>query len=137
MVCEQIRSEAISTKEKKLSKKSQEEEDEINRKLHKANKVWNDGKFQIHWNKLEWVNPRSCDEQTIHFVCVLKNCFKNNVKNAHWVDQLQLISLDTDYLFKNTHVVDDIQDIVTVSTIKQSAPEKKPRFVTKRRIKLI
>ena len=23
------------------------------------NQIWNDWKFQIHWNKLEWVNPRS------------------------------------------------------------------------------
>ena len=22
-----------------------------------ANQSWNDWKFQIHWNKLEWVNP--------------------------------------------------------------------------------
>ena len=24
----------------------------------KVNEVWNDWKFQIHWNKLEWVVPR-------------------------------------------------------------------------------
>ena len=39
-----------------LSKKSQKEEDEINRKLTKANQCFIYWKFQIHWNKLEWVN---------------------------------------------------------------------------------
>ena len=27
-------------------------DDEIKRKLHKANQDWNGWKFQIHWNKL-------------------------------------------------------------------------------------
>ena len=29
------------------------------KKLYEANQWWNDWKFQLHWNKLEWVNPRS------------------------------------------------------------------------------
>ena len=40
-------------RKKRLGKKPQKEEDEIKRKLHKANKYWNDWKFKIHWNKLE------------------------------------------------------------------------------------
>ena len=43
----------------KLSKKSQEKDDEILRKLYKSNRKWNDCRFQLHWNKLEWFNPRS------------------------------------------------------------------------------
>ena len=35
-----------------------------------ANQNWNDWKFHIHWNKLEWVNPRICIEQNILFVCL-------------------------------------------------------------------
>ena len=27
------------------------------KKLYEANRHWNDWKFQLHWNKLEWVNP--------------------------------------------------------------------------------
>ena len=37
------------------------------------NKNWNDWKFQINWNKLDWVNPISCIKPKIHFVCLLKN----------------------------------------------------------------
>ena len=29
------------------------------KKLYKANKWWNDWKFQLHWNNIEWINPRS------------------------------------------------------------------------------
>ena len=28
------------------------------RKLSESNRRWNDQKFQLYWNKLEWVNPR-------------------------------------------------------------------------------
>ena len=42
----------------KLSKRAQAKEDEI-KKLYKANRYWNDWTFQLHWYKLEWVNPRS------------------------------------------------------------------------------
>ena len=85
MVCEKIRSEATTTKEKEIKQKSQKEEDKIKIKLHKANKDWNDWKFQIKWNKLEWVNPRSLDEQKNILCVLLKICFKDNIKTTHWV----------------------------------------------------
>ena len=68
MVCEQIRSEDTTTEEKEIKQKK-EEENEINRKLTEENQEWCDWKFQIQWNKLEWVNPRSCDEKKNQF-CV-------------------------------------------------------------------
>ena len=50
-------------KKRKLRKKFKKEEYKIKRRLTKDNQEWNDWKFQIHWNKLEWVNPRSPDER--------------------------------------------------------------------------
>ena len=47
-----------SLRRTKLSKKAQERQDEIKKKLYEANKWWNDCKFQLHWNKLEWVDPK-------------------------------------------------------------------------------
>ena len=41
----------------KLSKKSQDKQDKIQKKLYEANKWWNDWRFQINRNKLEWVDP--------------------------------------------------------------------------------
>ena len=52
---------------KDIKQKIPKEEDKIKRKLTEVNQYFNDWKFKIHWNKLEWVNPRSCDE--------LKNSF--------------------------------------------------------------
>ena len=46
-------------KKRKPSKRAQEKENKIKIKLYKDNQDWNDWKFQIHWNKLEWVNQRS------------------------------------------------------------------------------
>ena len=57
-------------KKSKLSKKAQEKDDAIKIKIQKSYQDWNDWKFQIHWNKLEWLNPRSRNEQKKHFVCL-------------------------------------------------------------------
>ena len=54
-------------------KKTQEKENEIKIKLQTASQNWNDWRFQIHWNKLEWVKPRNRIEQKIHILCILKS----------------------------------------------------------------
>ena len=41
-----------------------------------ANQNCNGWNFKIHWNKLEWVNPRSHIEQKIYFVYILKIVFE-------------------------------------------------------------
>ena len=73
---------------RKLIKKSQEKEDKIKRNLHRANQDCNDCKFQIHWKKIEWANPRSCDKQKNPF-CVSSIFLKYNIKTEHWVGVLQ------------------------------------------------
>ena len=46
-------------KRTKLSKKAQERKDVIQKKLYEANRWCNDWKLQLHWKKLEWVDPKS------------------------------------------------------------------------------
>ena len=46
-------------KRTKLSKKSQESQDYIQKKLYKSNRWWNDWIFHLNWNKIEWVDPKS------------------------------------------------------------------------------
>ena len=41
------------------SKKAQDKDDEIKKKLYTANRNWNNWRFQLYWNKLDWVNPRN------------------------------------------------------------------------------
>ena len=52
------------------------------RRLTEANQEWCDCKFQIHWNMLEWVNQRSCDERKNPF-CVSSKQIKYNNKPAN------------------------------------------------------
>ena len=54
--------------------KSHEKEDERKRNLQMSNKSWNDWKFQIHWNKVEWVNRISFIEGNNLF-CVYSKIF--------------------------------------------------------------
>ena len=61
---------AYAPKNRKLNKKPQEKEYEIKRNLRMADINWNDWEFQIHWNKLEWVNPRNFNEQMKTILCV-------------------------------------------------------------------
>ena len=49
----------LMLKKQKLSKKAQNKNDKIKGNLQTANCNWNDQKFQIYCNMLEWVNPRS------------------------------------------------------------------------------
>ena len=46
-------------KRTKLSKNAQESQYLIQKNLYEANSWWNDWKFQLRWNKLEWVDPKS------------------------------------------------------------------------------
>ena len=59
------------------------------------NQKFNDWKFQIYWNKLEWGNPRNCIEQKIYFVCLLKKYALKIIIKMH-------ISLVNQYLNHRT-----------------------------------
>ena len=49
-----------------------------------ANQSWNEWKFQIHWDKLKWVNPRICIEGKNPFcVSSQKLWLKDNNKTTH------------------------------------------------------
>ena len=84
----------------KLNKKSQERLDEI-KKLYEANKWWNDWIFQLHWNKLEWVDPKSLMKRDKSYSVSSKNIYldKNDIM-AHWVGHSKLKELDTIELFE-------------------------------------
>ena len=76
-------------------------EDGIKINLQMVNQNWNEWKFQIHWNKREWVNSIICIEQKNPFcVSSKKRCLKDNNKNEHWVSQYKLTPLNTIDYFK-------------------------------------
>ena len=78
-------------KRTKLSKKSQERQDVIKNKLYEANRWWNDRRFQLNWNKLEWVDPESNPKIVKPFSVSSKEFYisKNDIK-AHFVGHFRL-----------------------------------------------
>ena len=68
------------------------------------NQSWNDWKFQIHCDKLEWVNPRSYIEGKNTFCVSSRKLFlKDNNKTAHWVGQSKFKTLEIKYVLKKQH----------------------------------
>ena len=56
-----------------------------------TDQIWNDWIYQIHWNKIEWVNPRIRFEGKNHFSVSSKIfCLEENNINAHWVGHLEI-----------------------------------------------
>ena len=78
-------------KKQKPSKKPQENEDKSKRNLQMANQSCNEWVFQIHWNKLELVNPRN-NSEVKNFFCISSKRFylKDNNKTPHWVGHSKL-----------------------------------------------
>ena len=66
------------------------------KKLYEANKWWNDWRFQLHWNKLEWVDPKNLIKRDKHYsVSSIFLLIYKNDRTAHWVGHYQLHELDT------------------------------------------
>ena len=75
----------------KLSKKSQDNKDKIKNKLYEVNKWWNDWRFQLHWNKLEWVNLRSLTKMNKPFSFSSNEFYLNKGdRTSHWVGHSKL-----------------------------------------------
>ena len=78
-----------------LGKKSQERDDLIKNELFRSNMWWNDWKFQLHWNMLEWVNPKSTPKRVKPFSVYSKKLYiNNNDRTAHFVGHSKLGPLD-------------------------------------------
>ena len=75
-----------SLKRTKLSKKSQKRQDLIKKELFVSNMWWNDWKFQLHWNILECVDPKSTPKRVKQFSVSSKKLFINNKdRTAHFL----------------------------------------------------
>ena len=59
----------------KPRKQAQDKENKIKINPQMVNQSWNDWRFQIYWNMLEWVNPRSHSESKNQIFVSSKECF--------------------------------------------------------------
>ena len=88
-------------KRKKPSKKSQERHDLIQNKLFQYNMWCNDWKFQLHWNMLEWFDPKSTPKRVKPFSVSSKELYiNNNDRTAHFVGNSKLTPLDIVEFYK-------------------------------------
>ena len=94
-------------KRKRLSKEPSNKEDDI-KNLKKSHQHWNDWKFQIHWNKLEWVVPKSCKVRKTPF-CKYPHNFYIEYKTTtnHWVGHSLMKPIDVDELFNRRLIISE------------------------------
>ena len=84
-----------SLKISKISKKAQQKQDKIQKKLYEANKWWNYLKFQLYWNKLEWLDPKTLIRRDKPYSVSSKIFYLNkNDRTDQWVGHSQLKELD-------------------------------------------
>ena len=82
------------------------------KKLYEANSWWNYWKFQLHWNKLEWINPISLIKifffSFFNYIYINKGDIKSN-----WVGHFKLKEFDTNYSFERKHMIEDMEAELT------------------------
>ena len=66
---------------------------------------WNDWKFQLHWNMLEWVNLKSTTKRVKTFsVSSNKFYINNNDRTDHFVGRSKLTPLDCVDFYERTDI---------------------------------
>ena len=56
----------------------------MKKELHEDNRHWDFCKFQLHWNKLDWVNPRIKDKRKQPYLVSSNKLFiDKDLRTAH------------------------------------------------------
>ena len=101
-------------KRTKISKKSQERQDVIQKKLYESNKWRNNLKFQLHWNKIEWVDPKSTRKRVKPFSVSSKKFYiSKNDRTAHFVGHSQVKELNIDDFYKRKQMNEEMEAKLT------------------------
>ena len=80
---------------------------------------WNDWKFQLHWNMLEWVNPKSTTKQVEPFsVSANKFYIKNNDRTAHFVGHSKLTPLDCVDFYERKEIIENMENEMKIMNEK-------------------
>ena len=61
------------------------------KKLYEANKLWNGWKLQLHWHKLDWVDPKYNPIRVKPFSVYSKRFYiDKSDRTAHWVSHYEI-----------------------------------------------
>ena len=75
--------------------------------IYEDKKWWNDWKLQFHWNKLEWINPRSKIKRKQPYSVSSKQFYINkNDRTSHWVGHSDIKELDNNYFFERKQMIE-------------------------------
>ena len=81
---------------------------------------WNEWKFQLHWNMLEWVYPESTPKRVKPFSFSSKKLYiNNNYRTAHCFGHSQLKELDIVDLYKRKQTNEDMEAEMKEMDVKQ------------------
>ena len=71
---------------------------------------WNDWKFQLHWNMLEWVDPKTTPKIVKPFSVSSKKFYIiKNDSPAHFVGHSKLTPLDIVYFYERKHTNENME----------------------------
>ena len=98
-------------KRTKLGKKAPKRQDLIKNELFVSNMWWNNWKFQLHWNMLEWVNPKSTTKRVKPFSVSSKKFYiNNNHRTAHFVGHSKLTPLDCADFYERKEINENMEN---------------------------
>ena len=107
-------------KRTKPSKKAQKRHDLIKNKLFQSNMRWNDSKLQLHWNMLEWVDPKTTPKRVKPFSVSSKKLYiNNNDRTAHFVGHSNLKELDIADFYKRKQTNENTEAEMKEMDVKQ------------------
>ena len=88
--------------------------------FYESNRWWNDWKFQLHWNKLEWVDTKSTPKRVKPYSVSSKKLYiSNNDRTAHFVGRSKLKEWDIDDFYKRKQKNEDMEAEMKEMDIKQ------------------
>ena len=71
---------------------------------------WNDWKFQLHWNMLEWVDPKSTTKRVKPFsFSSHKFYINNNDRTAHFIGHSKLNPLDSVDFYERKQINENME----------------------------
>ena len=72
---------------------------------------WNDWRFQLHWNMLEWVNTKSTTKRVKPFSVSSKKLYiNNNDRTAHFVGHSKLTPLDCVDFYERKEINENMEN---------------------------
>ena len=90
----------------------------MKRNIQTADQNWNNWKFQMHWNMLEWVHPRSkIVRKEAYSTSSKKYCTEKYDRMAHWIRYSKIKTLYYNDFFEQKKIIDELEASLTGAPI--------------------